>query len=157
VEWIDDGLDILPEETCHELLATATVGRVGMNLGALPVVLPVEFGVLDGAVVFATNDGVKLRAALDDAVVAFEADEIDPLTYRGWTVLLIGEARFVTDPAEIALIRALKFNPGVGGARNHWVRIQGTFLSGRRLAATTGASASDPPSGLASAAAGRYV
>jgi nitroimidazol reductase NimA-like FMN-containing flavoprotein (pyridoxamine 5'-phosphate oxidase superfamily) len=77
VERIDDGLEILPEETCRQLLATAGLGRVGVNLHALPVVLPVEFGVPDGDVVFATSDGDKLRAALDKVAVTIEVDKID--------------------------------------------------------------------------------
>ncbi len=141
MEWVDEGLEILSEEACRELLATASVGRVAVTLSALPIVLPVNFGMLDGDVVFATGDGLKLRAALDEAVVGFEVDEIDPLAETGWSVLVVGPARLVTDPDEIARIRALGVRPWVRGAGGHWVRIVGTFLSGRRISPTANGAA----------------
>ena len=35
------GLEVLDRQTCLELLATAPIGRVGLSIEALPVVLPV--------------------------------------------------------------------------------------------------------------------
>ena len=45
---------------------------------ALPAALPVNFALLDGEIVFRTATGSKLAAALAKAVVAFQADDIDP-------------------------------------------------------------------------------
>jgi nitroimidazol reductase NimA-like FMN-containing flavoprotein (pyridoxamine 5'-phosphate oxidase superfamily) len=133
MEWVDEGLEILTEEECRALLATATVGRVAITVGALPVVLPVNFGLLDGDVVFVTGDGIKLRAAVDNTVVGFEVDEIDALAESGWSVMAVGNARLVTDTDEIARIRATGVRPWVRGGRDSWVRIWVSFLSGRRI------------------------
>lgn len=38
-----NGLEILRAEECHQLLSSAAVGRVGVTMGALPTVLPVNF------------------------------------------------------------------------------------------------------------------
>jgi nitroimidazol reductase NimA-like FMN-containing flavoprotein (pyridoxamine 5'-phosphate oxidase superfamily) len=83
MEFVDEGLEILTEDESRELLATAVVGRVAISVGALPVVLPVNFGVLDGDVVFATGEGLKLRSAMDDTMVGFEVDDIDPVAETG--------------------------------------------------------------------------
>ncbi|GAA3148546.1 hypothetical protein GCM10017687_77250 [Streptomyces echinatus] len=40
-------------------------------------------------------------------VVAYEADAIDPETHLGWSVVVTGYARLVTDPAELARLRGL--------------------------------------------------
>ena len=44
---------VAPEE-CLRLLATVPVGRVGVTIDALPAVLPVNFVMTGGAVVFAS-------------------------------------------------------------------------------------------------------
>jgi hypothetical protein len=39
-----------------------------------------------------TARGSQLDAALKDAVVAFEADDLDPMDYSGWSVAVTGVA-----------------------------------------------------------------
>lgn len=82
---------------CLALLSTAPVGRVGVSLGALPVILPVNYVVLDERVVFRTVPGTKLDAATARTVVAFEADGHDPHGTWGWSVLIQGVARELTE------------------------------------------------------------
>ena len=48
---------------CLRLLATRRLGRIGITVQALPVMLPVDFRVLDQAIVFRTIPGTKLDAA----------------------------------------------------------------------------------------------
>jgi nitroimidazol reductase NimA-like FMN-containing flavoprotein (pyridoxamine 5'-phosphate oxidase superfamily) len=133
MEFVDEGLEILTEDESRELLATAVVGRVAISVGALPVVLPVNFGVLDGDVVFATGEGLKLRSAMDDTVVGFEVDDIDPVAETGWSVLVVGTARLVTDADEVVRIKELGVRPWVRRGRDYWVRIEVSFISGRRI------------------------
>lgn len=136
---IDDGLEILSEEECRALLGKAEVGRVAITLGALPAVLPVNFAVQDGDIFFLTGEGVKLRAALDRAVVAFEVDEIDPARRTGWSVLAVGVAVEVTDEEELAVVRRLRLQPWAGGDRTRWIRVRPEFFSGRRIIAGSAA------------------
>jgi len=131
---IDNGLLILPEEECLDLLRVGTVGRIGVTMGALPAIFPVNYGLLDGDVVFYTGDGVKLRAALEGAVVAFEVDHIDVAGRAGWSVMIVGLADDVTDPMELAAVGGLGIVPLAGGDRSHAVRIRSHFVSGRRVA-----------------------
>jgi hypothetical protein len=133
MEWIDEGLEILSEDQCVELLGDVGVGRVGITIGALPVVLPINYGMLDGDVVFATTDGTKLDAAVRNAVVAFEVDAIDELAQDGWSVLVVGTAHEVTDPSTIERIATIGVRPWVGGQRDRWVRIERSVVTGRRI------------------------
>jgi nitroimidazol reductase NimA-like FMN-containing flavoprotein (pyridoxamine 5'-phosphate oxidase superfamily) len=130
---IDNGLELLSEDECLALLACSSLGRVAVTLGALPAVLPVNYGILDGDIVFFTGPGTKLSAAVRNAVVAFEVDEIDSARHTGWSVLAVGMASEVTDDDEIARVRALGIRPWAGGQRPHLVRLRPEFLSGRRI------------------------
>jgi hypothetical protein len=128
----DDGIELLDESECRRLLATVTFGRVGITMGALPVILPVNYAVIDGDLVFATSGGTKLRAALRNAVIAFEVDAIDPRTRTGWSVLAVGQCAELTDGPAYAAARAEGPVPFAAG-RDHFVRLIPEFLSGRRI------------------------
>jgi nitroimidazol reductase NimA-like FMN-containing flavoprotein (pyridoxamine 5'-phosphate oxidase superfamily) len=128
----DNGLELLTPEQCHDLLARTGVGRVGVTIGALPAIFPVNYALLGEDIVFLTSEGTKLRAALDRAVVAFEVDQFDLVAGWGWSVLAVGIATEITDPEELAAARALGFSPLAHGERTHFVRIRPEFVSGRR-------------------------
>ena len=69
----------LSEQDCRRLLATRTLGRVGLTSGALPVIMPVEYVYDDGVITFRTEHDAKLRAAEQGDVLAFEVDEVADL------------------------------------------------------------------------------
>lgn len=129
----DDGLELLDEAECLRLLACVPVGRVAVTIGALPAVFPVNFAMVDGAIVFKTAEGTKLSAALAHAVVAFEVDAFDAVYHEGWSVLAVGAAREVTDAAETERLRHAPLSPWAAGKRDHFVRIEPELLSGRRI------------------------
>ena len=89
---VDEGLELLDEEQCRRLLAGETLGRVGISLGALPAIFPVNYSMVDGDVMFRTGEGLKLRAALDHTIVAFEVDRASGQSQQGWSVLVVGVA-----------------------------------------------------------------
>jgi len=136
-----DDLELLDEDVCRELLAGARVGRVGVSIGALPVILPVSCVVVDGDIVFATAPGTKLRAAVRNAVIAFQIDDIDTDARRGWSVLAVGACREVTDPDDVERLRE-KVEPFVGGLA-HIVRMTPELVTGRRIAPHVQAAAAD--------------
>jgi nitroimidazol reductase NimA-like FMN-containing flavoprotein (pyridoxamine 5'-phosphate oxidase superfamily) len=125
-------LQVIPRDEALRLLASAPVGRVVFTLRALPAVLPVNFVLDDDAVVIRTSPGSKLTAAVRNAIVAFQVDEIDPETHAGWSVLVTGRAREIRDPAEVARLRP-KLQPWASGEREHLIRIPAELVSGRRL------------------------
>jgi hypothetical protein len=87
-----DDFEILSELECRDLLATANIGRVALSMAALPVILPVNYIVEGGDVLFLSGTGGKLHAALTGQVLAFEVDSMDEPSRSGWSALAIGMA-----------------------------------------------------------------
>jgi nitroimidazol reductase NimA-like FMN-containing flavoprotein (pyridoxamine 5'-phosphate oxidase superfamily) len=121
----------ISEADCRLLLATRTLGRVGLTSGALPVIMPVEYVYDDGVIVFRTEPDAKLRAAVHGAVLAFEVDAFDPLTSRGWSVLVHGRATVLTTEHELAPLPTL--DDCSDEPRRHYVRLHCEIVSGRLL------------------------
>jgi hypothetical protein len=134
-------LEVLDRERCLRLLATAAVGRVGLTTGALPTVLPVNFVLTPDGIVFRTGWGAKLDAATRNTVVAFEVDDFDPFTHGGWSVVVTGMARELTEPEELEAARALPLAPWGGGTADRYVRISTELVTGRALPAAGGSLA----------------
>jgi nitroimidazol reductase NimA-like FMN-containing flavoprotein (pyridoxamine 5'-phosphate oxidase superfamily) len=128
-----NGLTVLSREECLRHLATATVGRVAITSQALPMVLPVNFRLTDRGVVFSTGRGSKLEAATREAVVAFEADEIDRTTHTGWSVVVTGTASEITDLDELEAVRSLPLAHWGVDAVERYVRVSLELVSGRRI------------------------
>ena len=128
-----NGLEVLSHAECLRLLRGSLVGRVIVTDKALPAAFPVNFALLDEDVIFLTRPGSKLEAAAAEEVVAFEADEIDPIHQAGWSVLIQGWASVLTDPSDLARARALPLRPWAPGEGLQFVRIRLELVSGRRL------------------------
>ena len=125
---VDEGLELLDEPECWDLLRQGVLGRVGVSISALPAIFPVNYVVENGAIVFRTAPGTKLSAAVSHAVVAFQVDDYDAVTRTGWSVLLVGQAEEATNGA-----RASSADPWAGGERQHVIRIVPGLITGRRL------------------------
>ena len=128
-----NGLEILTQDECLLLLEHAHLGRMALSVAALPVVLPVNYTLMDGDIVVSTVAGSKMDAALADAVVAFEIDGADPFYHQGWSVLVRGVARVITDPDELARAESLHLRPWASPATCHYVRIEADVVTGRRI------------------------
>lgn len=119
----------LSESECRRLLATRTLGRVGLTSGALPVIMPVEYTYDSGVIVFRTEQDAKLRAAVHGAVLAFEVDAFDPLTGRGWSVLTHGRATVLKTEYEVAPLPT--FDLCADEPPQHYVRLHCEIIRGR--------------------------
>jgi len=124
----------LSDTECRRLLATRTLGRVGLTSGALPVILPVEYVYDDGVIVFRTEPDAKLHAAVHGAVLAFEVDAFDPLTGRGWSVLAHGRATVLTTEHGVAPLPSLDLC--VDEPQHHYVRLHCEIVRGRLLSSS---------------------
>ncbi|PWI17955.1 XRE family transcriptional regulator [Streptomyces sp. Act143] len=124
--------DLGPQE-CRARLSTHGVGRVAVSTPDGPAVVPVNYAVVDDAIVFRTAPGsVPARAVGAD--VAFEVDHLDEAMSQGWSVLAVGPARAVTEPEAVRrLVEHAHTEPWAGGAREMWVAIRPTRLTGRRI------------------------
>jgi uncharacterized protein len=130
------GLENLDRRVCLDLLSSVPVGRLGLSINALPVVLPVNF-VFDrpaDRIVLRTVEGGKLRAALSGAIVAFEVDHIDPVSHTGWSVLVRGSSHVLTDADDLERAKRLPLRPwAVDDPGDYWVAITTDLVSGRRI------------------------
>jgi nitroimidazol reductase NimA-like FMN-containing flavoprotein (pyridoxamine 5'-phosphate oxidase superfamily) len=127
-------LRMLDKQGCLHLLGQHQVGRVVFTEGALPAAQPVIYRLDDERIVFRTEGDGKLAAALRHAVVAFEVDEIDPRTHRGWSVLGIGQAYEITDPRQRDRLAPRIPEPWAPGRNRHVIAVPLSILTGRRLA-----------------------
>jgi nitroimidazol reductase NimA-like FMN-containing flavoprotein (pyridoxamine 5'-phosphate oxidase superfamily) len=130
---VDEGLELLDDDEAWELLRLGEVGRIGITIGALPAIFPVNYRVLDGAIVFRTSPGSKMSAAAAGAVVAFEVDDYQLADRSGWSVLAVGTAEIVHDVAVAFQVLDVGLEPLADGDRLTVVRIEPTFISGRRI------------------------
>jgi nitroimidazol reductase NimA-like FMN-containing flavoprotein (pyridoxamine 5'-phosphate oxidase superfamily) len=128
-----NGLEVLARAECLRLLGTTMLGRIGMTVDGDPMVLPVNFCVVEGDIVCRTGDGTKLATAARNAVVAFEVDEFDPLSHAGWSVVVTGASREVTDPSEAASLRAAHLPRWASDGEDHLIAVGIRTVTGRRI------------------------
>src|SRR5580658_1816111 len=101
-------IEVLDEAECLRLIAPGGIGRIAYSGRFGQAILPVNYKLHDGAIVFRT----ALRGALDEDLqtgigaaeyrVAFEIDELDPSARQGWSVLIQGPAHRVESETERA-------------------------------------------------------
>ncbi|RNL86020.1 helix-turn-helix domain-containing protein [Halostreptopolyspora alba] len=129
------GTSALTAEECLELIGPGGVGRAAFTEtpDSAPVVLPVNYALSDGAVVFRTAaDGVIARHA--PGPMSFEVDRIEGAMSQGWSVLLAGRAHRVDAAAELAALRERHpLRPWAGGDRETWIRVEAERVTGRRV------------------------
>lgn len=130
----NDGFRELDRQECLRLLPRATIGRVVHTRWALPAVLPVNFCLdTDSAVLMRTSADSELAAAIDGAVIAFEADEVDAAAHSGWSVVVTGRAMVVTDPVEHGRLTRIGPRSWVASPEEVFIRIEPELVTGRQL------------------------
>ncbi|GAA1222251.1 pyridoxamine 5'-phosphate oxidase family protein [Kitasatospora nipponensis] len=129
-------LEELARAECWDRLSTDGVGRVALGTAAGPLVLPVNYWVLDGTVIFRTAAEGPLATTVGERI-AFEVDRIDEVLRTGWSVLVTGTATLIDDrPALAHLKQRDEPSPWAGGERDLWIRIRPTDISGRAIRTT---------------------
>ncbi|MFC5905800.1 pyridoxamine 5'-phosphate oxidase family protein [Streptacidiphilus monticola] len=116
------------------MLGSVSYGRVVLSHQALPAIGPVNHLLADGCVVIRTRRGAALLGpGQDGAVVAFEADALDPAARSGWSVVVAGVPTLVSDPEELRRYQR-ELRPWMGCETEHMVR----FSADRSPAAESG-------------------
>ena len=133
-------LQHLSQGECLRLMALVPVGRIIYTRQALPAVELVNFALDHGDIIIRTDRSGKLAAATAGAVVAFEADSLDPSSQVGWSVTVIGHSHEVTDADEISRLEQIGLSSWAPGEHEHFIRISPGILSGRQLCALTASS-----------------
>jgi len=98
-----------------QLLSEVRFGRVVFTSRALPAVKPVRHVLSDGEIVIAAGPELVFGPASQAAesgpppetIVAYEADQLDATGRSGWSVVVVGRARPITDKNELSRYRGL--------------------------------------------------
>ncbi|MFI6317616.1 pyridoxamine 5'-phosphate oxidase family protein [Nonomuraea sp. NPDC050556] len=127
-----EGLEELDEKECLRLISPGGIGRVAFSGSHGPTVLPVNYRMQDGAIVFRTRYGgamdEDLRTGLEglEIKIAFEVDQIDEAKHEGRSVLVQGPAHHMAESD-------VDVQPWAGGERDLYVRIIPSRITGRRI------------------------
>ena len=123
----------LDVDECLVLLRWETVGRLAYAVrGQAPIVVPINFVVVDDSVVFRSDDGPKLDS-IRERPVSLQVDRFHWYKRIGWSVLVRGVAHELVPESDDAIADP---GPWVPGAKRHWLRIVPTAITGRRLELT---------------------
>ncbi|MBF8186196.1 pyridoxamine 5'-phosphate oxidase family protein [Nonomuraea sp. K274] len=134
----DPASEALDAAECLRLIAPGGIGRVAFNGSHGPTVLPVNYKLHDGAIVFRTAHGGPMDRDLRTGVagveikIGFEVDRIDEARRQGWSVLVQGPAHHVPDD-EAAKAAEADVTPWAGGDRRLYIRIVPHQITGRRI------------------------
>jgi nitroimidazol reductase NimA-like FMN-containing flavoprotein (pyridoxamine 5'-phosphate oxidase superfamily) len=128
-------VEALSVSECRELLKEHHFGRLAFldAVGVLPVIIPVNYLLDEDTVVFRTDAGSKLHAAVRGAPVAFEVDGVDQDRQVGWSVVVRGRAEEVTDPVKLAELRQSPLVAWHPSANSRYVRVKPSQVIGRRI------------------------
>jgi len=129
----DPWLEELSQNECMELLRRECVGRIAVITDQGPIVLPVNYRVVEAPsgplLAVRTRPGNVIAQAPES--VAFEIDAINPVNHEGWSVLVRGELLHA-DPTSAAFRDLYDPNPWLAD-RDAWLLIDFWAVSGRRL------------------------
>lgn len=123
----------LDEPTCLALLGVHHIGRLIIP-GDDPYVVPVNYTIAGGGVVFRTERRPVIDAIVDAAVV-FEVDMFDDRSRSGWSVVLRGPVRDISPETDAERDAVNGSAPGswAPGDRSCVLRIDADRLTGRLL------------------------
>jgi len=142
-------LQTLSPVECLDLLEPGGVGRVAFYSAGEIMILPVNFAMTRKSIVFRTAPDTLL-AVYAEARVSFEADHLDDALHEGWSVLVHGHAHKVTDERDVRHLEdRTHIEPWAAGARDVYVRIAPTRISGRRIRPSQEAAPSVTSAGAA--------
>jgi hypothetical protein len=134
--------DQIPSQRCWELLATASVGRVALSVQALPVILPVQYHVSGRRLAVCLGHHSIPARSLDETVIAFTADSIDPAARSGWAVQIQGRSSiprlddFDVACGQPAVGQIVEIEPGtITGYYVHLCPFINALLAGRQAPA----------------------
>jgi hypothetical protein len=124
--------DVLALNTCWSLLRSVQLGRVAMVRGDVVELLPVNFVVDHGTVVFRTAAGSVLSHTVSVERVAFEADGHDSDSGQVWSVVVKGAAEAIGN-ADLLDTTGLALTPWAAGPKHEFIRIVPSEITGRRF------------------------
>jgi nitroimidazol reductase NimA-like FMN-containing flavoprotein (pyridoxamine 5'-phosphate oxidase superfamily) len=132
-------LEQLDEAECLRLISPGGVGRLVFAGRYDLTVLPVNYKLHNGAILFrtaqfgTTDEDLRTGIAYAEYRVAFEVDDIDQEARAGWSVLVQGPAHHLDSESERAEAMDVGVEPWADGDRQHFIRITPARITGRRI------------------------
>lgn len=124
----------LTYEECEALLRAGVFGRVALTTLTGPLIVPVNYVVVGGAILVRTSPGSLLDRYAGSFVVAFEVDNVNYERAHGWSVVATGRCERI---ASDQLTEEERRTPGpptwVRRDADLWIRLRWVTLTGRRL------------------------
>jgi nitroimidazol reductase NimA-like FMN-containing flavoprotein (pyridoxamine 5'-phosphate oxidase superfamily) len=139
-------LEDLDEAECLRLISPGGIGRIAFTGRFGPTVLPVNYQLHQGTIVFRTaqdsptDEDLRTGIANAEYKVAFEIDDFSPAAREGWSVLIQGPLHHVESEAERASVREAGVEPWAGGPRELFLRVIPSRITGRRISRKPAAS-----------------
>jgi len=124
----------LGRDECLALMATQHVGRLGVVVDGVPLVLPMQFALDGETVVLQTNQGAKtLHSPLTS--VSFEVDRVDWEQGDGWSVLIQGTGEDISTAIDerSETRRSLAVHSWAPAPTDRWLTIVPRTVTGRRI------------------------
>jgi nitroimidazol reductase NimA-like FMN-containing flavoprotein (pyridoxamine 5'-phosphate oxidase superfamily) len=137
----DRVIETLDEAECLRLIAPGGIGRIAYQSRWGQAVLPVNYKLYQGAILFRTalhsplDQDLQTGIADAEYAVAFEIDDLDMARRQGWSVLVQGPAHRVESAAERASALEAGVENWAPGPRELFVRIVPSRVTGRRIRA----------------------
>lgn len=130
-----NGMQILDDDECWELIASQQFGRLAVAPAGQPDIFPVNHLVDGTRILFRTAEGSKLVSVAVNSSVAYEVDGYLPDSNEAWSVVAYGRARLVASDDESAAMEDLPLFPWNTAPKYNFVEVLVDRLSGRRFVA----------------------
>jgi hypothetical protein len=121
---LEESLDRL---SCREF------GRLAMTTPRGPRIVPLNYVLVDDAIVFRTSPHSEIARFALGMAVAFEVDDVDVDAQTGWSVVATGIVEELEPTGLADLRRGIVPQPWAGGVRNLYLSLRWRELTGRRL------------------------
>jgi pyridoxamine 5'-phosphate oxidase-like protein len=124
-------LEQLTRTRALDLLRSVSLGRLVFTHQALPAIRPVNHLVECDSIIVRATAGAAIVSTADrhGVVVAYEADSIDSENHVGWSVIVVGTARLLTDDARYRTL----LHPWISGAVDDVITISADLVTGYQM------------------------
>ncbi|MDT0195471.1 pyridoxamine 5'-phosphate oxidase family protein [Arthrobacter sp. AB6] len=128
-----DGQPVLElnDEQSWRLLEGTKHGRLVVSVAGEPDIFPVNYVTSARKLYLRTAPGNKLAQLTINSSVLFETDGV--LSEEAWSVVLRGQARVLSNSAELAAVEELGLKSWVPTLKDFYVEIEPTSVSGRHF------------------------
>ena len=128
-----EGVRQLSHEDAWARLRSMVVGRLAFSLDGRLEIIPVNYLVDRGTLLFRTAPGTKFAASIGRLPAVFEVDGYEQEQREAWSVVAHGHLEPVLDTAEVIDVVALRLFPWQGGEKGLFVRVVPEEVTGRQF------------------------